>query len=148
MKNLITTTNKPWVQHTGTTLDSFVDTLKSKELISIEKNLFVFDAKNMRTWDGLFREFGRIMKFPEYCAHNRDALDECMLDSYVWLHNNLYILFFLNSDELLIDEEENSSDDFIEQMNDWAEEFSKSVFYEKGNINNRKSYPFHVFLSN
>ncbi len=145
MKNLITTTNKPWVQRLETTFDAFVDTLKSNEHINIEKDLFVFDARNMRTWDGIFKEFKKTMKLPEYCANNRDALDECILDSYGWLNNDFYILFFMNSDELLM-EEKDSAEDFIEQMNEWAEEFSEGVFYEKDNINNRKPYPFHVFL--
>lgn len=66
----------------------------------------ILPGNKCTTKQSLLKEFARALKFPPYFGHNWDALDECLADLADWLPANGYILVFSNSDQLLIDSEE------------------------------------------
>lgn len=54
----------------------------------------------MRTLEGLFREFVRGFKFPEYFGWNWPAFDECIRD-LSWFPAKAYLVIIRHADELL-----------------------------------------------
>jgi len=115
----------------------------------IRNCIFVLDAKNMRTWNSLFKEFKEVVEFPDYCGLNRDAFDECMMDLPEWLNLSGYIFFIENSDALLVNEDNYKCAfrELMDMFNEYGEEYAKELYYGENNVNNRKKHPFRVILS-
>jgi len=135
---------KPWVLNSNLDLDKFL--ISTSNDSDIRENLFILNGKSMKTWVELFNEFSKIMSFPKYFGHNRDAFDECMIDLYEFLDNKIFILFIEHSEYLLVNEKDkNSLKELIEDFNDYAEELSNNIFDDE---NNQNIYPLHVILSN
>ena len=140
-------TAEPWVIKSNLNEKEFLNTVND---IEIQNNLFILDGEKMKNWDSLFKEFQNVMNFPSYCEPNKDSFDECIMDLPEWLSSQIYIIFIKNSDKLLINEVDykDEYEELIENFNEYAEEYSEELFYDEGNVNNRKAYPFHIILGN
>lgn len=95
-------------------------------------------GRKCRTEAGLFAEFARAMRFPDYFGHNWDALEECLMD-LEWLPAKGYILLFLDAD-LVLSEDEEGFQSLVDVLRDAGEAWASG---QAGTSSNR-SVPFHV----
>lgn len=61
------------------------------------------NGSRMRRVEGLFKEFARELRFPEYFGHNWPAFDECIKDME-WMSSPSYRIVIERADELLVDD--------------------------------------------
>ena len=60
---------------------------------------FHLDGNRIRTSTDFFQETRHVMKFPDYCGPNWNAVLDCMRDVYLrWESSKGYILFYENFD--------------------------------------------------
>jgi len=137
-----------------TSLGSIIQSIKAPWVLlltldsgaHIEKVLHVPDGfalrvvrgAKCRTAAGLFQEFARALKFPDYFGHNWDALEECLAD-LEWLPAKGYVLAVTEAEQVLIKEEDDYST-FLEVLNDAGESWAAG---QAGS----GSRPFHAILT-
>ncbi len=94
-----------------------------------------------RTDAGLFTEFARSMKFPDYFGHNWDALEECLTD-LEWLPAKGYILLLTDAD-LVLAEDEEGFQTLVDILRDAGEAWATG----QAGSGSRRSVPFHVICA-
>ncbi|MDF0642770.1 MAG: barstar family protein [Nitrospira sp.] len=102
-------------------------------------SLQVLRGAKCRTGAGLFQEFARTLKFPDYFGHNWDALEECLAD-LEWLPAKGYVLAVTEAEQVLTQEEEDYST-FLEVLSDAGEAWAT------GQAGSGSRRPFHVILT-
>lgn len=100
-------------------------------------------GRKMRDANGLDNEFAAALQFPWYYGENWAAFDECLNDLN-WLPAETYLLFILNSDEILITEDEEQFSVLVRILQETGEEWGKPV--EASELWSRPAIPFHVLL--
>jgi RNAse (barnase) inhibitor barstar len=94
-----------------------------------------------RTAAGLFAEFARALRFPDYFGHNWDALEECLAD-LEWLPAKGYVLVLTDGEQVLRDDEEGYAT-FLEVLNDAGEAWASG----QGGMGSMRATPFHALLA-
>jgi RNAse (barnase) inhibitor barstar len=72
-----------------------------------------------------FKEISISLKLPDYFGKNWDALDECLADME-WLQEQGWVLFFLNSEQLLCEEKKDDFDTLIDVLHTVGKDWSTS----------------------
>ena len=149
MPTILSKTESPWLLKTHLSFSKFLEQAKLFLTQEEQIGIFLLNGNNMSTWEDLFKECASVLRFPDYFGYNIHALDECMRDMYEWLEPepNSYILYVDNSEGLLeYDNQEKGIEIFLKRLVWYAEEWAEERFFEEGNVNNKKSYPFHVIF--
>jgi len=102
----------------------------------------ILNGEKMHSINNLYVEFADKLRFPDYFGFNGNAFDECIND-LEWLEAIGYLLIVENGDELLIDDEKDSIDWFIETISAAGDEWSIPVEGEWA----RNSIPFHLVIN-
>lgn len=99
----------------------------------------------MRTFQGLFDEFGAALQFPDYFGENWAAFDECLTD-LDWLGYEVsgYVIVVSHASELLADEAPGQFEDLLLLFGRVAKEWATPV--QDGEWWDRPGRPFHVVL--
>lgn len=122
-----------------------ISSLSNKFNRIIEKvdkaSLFVLDGRSMKTLDGLFDEFSRVLSFPEYFGRNFNALSECLSD-LAWLDCTTFVIFIAEGWMVLEDEALDVFQGLINILATVGNEWSQPV--SLGEEWDRDSVPFHV----
>ena len=100
--------------------------------------LCVVKGRKCKTSAGVFNEFARALKFPDYFGHNWDALEECLAD-LEWLPAKGYIVLITDARSVIPDDDE-EYETLLEILNDAGEAWSK------GQTPDGRRAPFHVFF--
>ena len=90
-----------------------------------------------RTKAGLFEEFARTLKFPDYFGRNWDAFDECIND-LEWLDGAGYVVAVTKAERLLADEDVEYSR-FVDILSSAGNEWAAPP-------DQRTARPFHAVL--
>jgi len=143
MIELLISISSPWIISTSMGVNDFIKETLDIHGDSIKKNLLILDGSKMHNYEEAYDEFSNIMSFPKYFGRNLNALDECLAD-LEWLGLDLYIIFIINSDEVLKYEVEGAFDGLMEIFVNAAKEFSMPV--DLGETWDRGAIPFHVIL--
>jgi RNAse (barnase) inhibitor barstar len=116
---------------------------RSEKLVSVPEGFRVLLIKGTkcRTAAGLFAEFARVMRFPDYFGHNWDALEECLAD-LEWLPAKGYVVLVTDADHVLRDDEEDYAT-FIEVLSDAGEAWSSG----QAGMGAQPAKPFHALLA-
>ena len=101
-------TDRPWIHTCAPDVITFDFAGRLRELPPFVY-IAALDGRRMRSPAGLFAEFARALRFPDYFGHNWDALDECLNDLN-WLmplssHKPVVVLV-ADAEELLQNEPE------------------------------------------
>ncbi|MCA9192398.1 MAG: barstar family protein [Planctomycetales bacterium] len=64
----------------------------------------ILNATNMRTLDGLFQEFKKCLRFPEYFGNNWAAFDDCVTD-LDWIDATGFVLIVEHAESLLLSDQ-------------------------------------------
>jgi RNAse (barnase) inhibitor barstar len=131
---------KPWVVKIVGNIALLIDLLQKQ---IGKENLFILNGLNMETYNGLYDEFAKVFKFPDYFGRNLNALDECLND-LEWLKINMIIIVVTNSNHLLCEEKDAGCETIIEILENAGSEWSEPV--ESGEPWDRDSVPFHAIL--
>jgi len=134
---------QPWVINTHREVNDIRDNLLDISGGDIKESFFILDAKKMNNYDGLYDEFSKVLRFPEYFGRNLNALDECLAD-LEWLDLNAYIIFIKHSKEFLIEEKKEDVEVLVKIFNKVGEEWSLPV--RLGEEWDRDPVPFHVIM--
>lgn len=102
----------------------------------------ILDARRMETVAGLFEEFQRALKFPDYFGHNWDALDECVCD-LEWLPAPSYRIV-IESAPRLLDRDRAERPIFLSVMSDAGKEWATAP--RVGREWRGRSIPFNTVL--
>ncbi|HJT19823.1 MAG TPA: barstar family protein [Nitrospira sp.] len=115
---------------------------RAEKLFSLPEGFRVSLLKGTKcsTAAGLFAEFARVMRFPDYFGHNWDALEECLAD-LEWLPAKGYVLLMTDSEQVLQDDEEEYAT-FIEVLSDAGEAWASG----QAGMEAQPAKPFHVLL--
>lgn len=128
----------PWVVlltvKPGQAVDKFLPTSEGFATI-------VLKGTRCRTEAGLFAEFARAMKFPDYFGHNWDALEECLTD-LEWLPAKGYILLISDAD-LVLEKDEEGFQSFVDVLRDAGEAWASG----QAGIGSKRAVPFHVICT-
>lgn len=102
-------------------------------------------GQKMRTFQGLFDEFGAALQFPDYFGENWPAFDECLTD-LDWLGYSVpgYVVVVSHASQLLADEATGQFEDLLLLFGRAAKEWAAPV--EDGEWWDRPGRPFHVIL--
>ena len=101
-------------------------------------------GKKMLRVSGLFDEFAAALQFPNYFGENWNAFDECIND-LEWLESNKYLIFLLDAQIILREEESSEFDLFCKIIGGAAEDFGRGLNY----LNPQEPGPpkgFHVIF--
>jgi RNAse (barnase) inhibitor barstar len=146
---ILTTLKAPYIQEICKKENYFIEHMITINSQNIKDDIFILNGTNMQTWEELFIEFQKVLKFPDYFGHNLDAFCECMGDLFDWLNNKKYILFIKNS-EFIFYKEKNTSKNIstlLSILEEIASDWSEDIYISENNGCNRKAYPFHIVLS-
>ena len=143
MKKTMNLSQQPWVINTHREVNDIRDNLLDISGGDIKESFFILDAKKMNNYDGLYDEFSKVLRFPEYFGRNLNALDECLAD-LEWLDLNAYIIFIKHSKEFLIEEKKEDVEVLVKIFNKVGEEWSLPV--RLGEEWDRDPVPFHVIM--
>lgn len=72
-------------------------------------------GSKMRNLKGFFAEISAVFQFPYYFGENWNAFNDCMSD-LCWLQSPKYLLFITNAEQLLLEEDEQEMNRFINSM--------------------------------
>jgi RNAse (barnase) inhibitor barstar len=116
---------------------------QAEKLLSVPEGfrLSLLKGTKCRTAAGLFAEFARVMRFPDYFGHNWDALEECLAD-LEWLPAKGYVLLLTDAEQALHDNEEDYAT-LIEVLSDAGEAWASG----QAGIGSKPARPFHVLLA-
>lgn len=131
---------EPWIVKFVGKIDATIKILKSE--IGNEK-VFILEGLKMKTFNGLYDEFIKVLKLPDYFGRNLNALDECLTD-LEWLNIDTIVLVILNANDVLSDEPDYDYGTIIEILNDASVELSESV--ENGEEWDRGAIAFHTII--
>jgi len=143
VKKTMNLSQQPWVINTHREVNDIRDNLLDISGGDIKESFFILDAKKMNNYDGLYDEFSKVLRFPEYFGRNLNALDECLAD-LEWLDLNAYIIFIKHSKEFLIEEKKEDVEVLVKIFNKVGEEWSLPV--RLGEEWDRDPVPFHVIM--
>lgn len=125
-------TNGPWVFQTEDREEKFNFT-----------NPIILLGDVMQTIDDVYNEIYKKLHAPDYAGKNYNALLEILTD-LEWIDQKEYVLFFQNSENILIKEKRTVLDGLIGTMSFAGEEWSKPV--NLGVAWDRPAIPFHVIF--
>ena len=130
----------PWLVKTTTRV---LDLRYAIEQISESRGFVIrsLDGRAMTTVEGMLKEFGKALSFPDYYGRNSAALEECLND-LSWLSAPGYVLVVANSSALLSGEPESEMTWLLKLLERVCEEWSRSV--SLGEEWDRPEVPFHV----
>jgi RNAse (barnase) inhibitor barstar len=130
----------PWLMQATTTL---TDLIRGIEHTSEGRAFAIrsLDGRTMTTVNGVFKEFGESLGFPDYYGSNSAAIEECLND-LSWLPAPGYILVITNSSALLGGEPEPEMAWLMTLLERVCEEWSRPV--SLGEEWDRPEVPFHV----
>jgi RNAse (barnase) inhibitor barstar len=134
----IQSTRTPW-----TSLLVLKPGQRAESLVEVPEGFVskVLRGGKCRTSTGLFAEFARALKFPDYFGHNWDALEECLAD-LEWLPARGYVLL-LTEAELILSEDEEDYATLLEVLSDAGEAWGSG----QGGMGSQKARPFHAVLA-
>ncbi len=95
----------------------------------------VVRGKKMKRREDCFNEFSAAFQFPDYFGENWDALEECLYD-LEWLPAKGYVVFVLNTGDVLKEEPSRQFEIFTEVLSEVASQWSRA----------ENPKPFHVLL--
>jgi RNAse (barnase) inhibitor barstar len=136
---ILTSTESPWLLRT--TIDpSEIESELNRLATNRKCATYLLDAREMKTVNGVFREFAAALGFPDYFGFNSAAFDECLAD-LSWLHVNGICLAVTKANCLLRDESYDISW-LLQLLNRICEEWSLPI--ELGEPWDRSAIPFHI----
>lgn len=131
---------QPWVVKIIVNILLLVENLRQH---FSDKNIFVLNGLNMKTYDGLYDEFTKVFRLPDYFGRNLDALDECLND-LEWLDISGIIIVISNSNLVLCEEKDSGCGTIIEVFESAGVEWSRPV--EHGEPWDRDPVTFHAIM--
>ena len=131
---------QPWVVKLIGNVDRLTDHLQQ---YFGKDNIFILDGLKMKTFDGLYDEFSKILRLPDYFGRNLNALDECLND-LEWLNIDKVLIVIINSDFILSREHNVGCDVIIELLEGAGAEWSKPI--ENRGQWDRLPVPFHAII--
>ncbi len=105
--------------------------------------LLELEATSMIGEEDLYREFARVLRFPDYFGYNYDALNECLND-LEWLPANGYLLIIKKAEYLLREEPDKALEVFLSILNRAGSVWATPI--TGGNPWDRPERPFHTVL--
>lgn len=129
---------RPWAHRVGVgVVDEIVGDAESSGALVVQ-----LDGSKMRSVEGLFREYVREFRFPEYFGWNWDAFDECMTGLEA-RPARAYLTVIRNADQVLQDEPD-ACPTFLRLLEDigqhWADSFALDEEWGGGEV------PFNTIL--
>ena len=111
--------------------------------------IFEIDGNKCKTEEGLFGEFQKVLKFPDFFHNTWDSFNQCLIDIHDWLPAKGYVVMINNYSNCLIEQEDKSMD-----HNKFTALLEKSsCAYDKATPEThedepfaRDSIPFHALL--
>jgi RNAse (barnase) inhibitor barstar len=125
-------TNGPWVFQTEDREEKFKFT-----------DPIILSGDAMQTTDDAYNEIYKKLRAPDYAGKNYNALLEILTD-LEWIDQKEYVLFFQNSENILIKEKRTVLEGLIETLSSAGEEWSKPI--NLGVAWDRPAIPFHVIF--
>ncbi len=98
----------------------------------------------MQTFDAFYDEIYKKFHAPDYAGKNFNALRDILTDLSWLINRSRYIVFFQNAEEILIKEQENALQGFLEILEAVGSKWSQPV--KKGEAWDRPAMPFHSIL--
>ncbi len=132
VERILTSIEGPWILQTSD-LSPFRDM----------KNIILLEGKKMTTLRGVFDEFAKKFKFPDYFGGNYDALFE-MLNDLEWFPQDFYIVLIEDFDKIFFDVEYNEINTILSILLEASEEWSQPI--ELGEWWDRPAIPFHTII--
>ena len=99
------------------------------------------DGYKMKTVEGVIKEFGTVLEFPEYFGENSAALYDCLQD-LTWLPAVGYLLVVKNADGVLADEPSSEVTWLFELLQRVCEAWAQPIAL--GEAWDRPAVPFHL----
>lgn len=103
----------------------------------------ILRGKRMQSFNDLFNEIAAVFQFPWYFGMNWNALNECIKD-LSWLNKSYYLIGIDESSKILVEEQEDDKEAFMNLLNETCKWFSKEFDIDKKW--GRLEKPFHFVI--
>jgi hypothetical protein len=98
--DILESLQEPSIMQIEQTVEDFENELVKYRLEGKQILVVRFRGDYMKTWDGLYQEFGAALQLPSYFGKNLNALRDCLID-LGWFQFKAIVFGFTNSDLIL-----------------------------------------------